>query len=92
MTGDIDAIERLRGELAQAAQINSMMKKYTDSVMEVANKYAQDAEMMRRVIFTLVGYAGGHLAIPVEDIIQRKYTAEDDGRFLYLDVVEEDTQ
>jgi hypothetical protein len=85
----IQQVEELKSQLKQAAQINEMGKKYAESVAEVAQKYAQDAEMMRRVIFTLVYYRGGKLAIPLDDIVEREFKVAQSGNYLYLDVVEE---
>lgn len=88
----VQQVEELKSQLKQTTQINEMGKKYAESVAEVAQKYAQDAEMMRRVIFTLVCYRGRKIAIPIEDIIERKFEVTQDDKYLYLNAVEEDIQ
>jgi predicted transcriptional regulator len=85
-------VEELKSQLEQAALVNQIQVKYAQSISEVAEKYAQDSHMMRRVIFTLVHYQGGRLAIPVEDIVERKFEVTQDDKYLYLSVVEEDSQ
>jgi hypothetical protein len=84
-----ETVEELKEQLKQAVEINRMGKEYAESLLKVAQKYAQDAEMMRRVIFTLVYYRGGSLAIPLDDIVEREFKVEQSDEYLYLDVVGE---